>query len=359
MAARGTRFNRLRQWIAGFVHRHWRRALALRERFRPSEEAFNLGLAAVVGLVGGLINVGYFALLQLSKLTTHHQSGDFSEIAEGLSPVLRVLIPTLGGVAAGLVLHFGLRMIGPQSGGNLLEVVVAGNGRLPMRQALIKGLSSLISITSGASIGREGLVTQLSATIASKWGQLRQWQPYRLRLLVACGAGAGIAAAYNAPLAGAVFAAQIVLGNFSMALFAPIVLASVVATVVCRTYLGVIKWYDVPSFDFTQLGQLPWFLLLGIGCGVFGAAFLKLLRWSEVAFRKLPASMPLRLGAAGVIVGVLAVWFPQVWGNGFGPTTQLLKESYALQFVLLLALAKLVATVATVGSGAVGGVMTR
>ncbi len=341
-----------------FLHRHWRRALALREKFRPTEEAFNLLLAGVVGIVGGVINVAYYALQELSKLAMLHQPGDLGEIAEGLGPWARVLIPTAGGIAAGLILHVGLRLAGRQGVSNLLEVVIAGNGRLPMRSALVKGLSSLVSITTGASIGREGLVTQLSAALASKWGQVQRWQPYRLRLLVACGAGAGISAAYNAPLAGAVFAAQIVLGNFSMALFAPIVFSSVVATVVCRSYLGVVKWYEVPSFDFTQLGQLPWFLLLGVACGVFGAGFLALLRTAEKGFQKLPLPLPARLGLAGLLVGVLALWVPQVWGNGYGATTELLKGDHALRFVLGLAAAKLLATTITIGSGTVGGAMT-
>jgi len=341
-----------------FLRRHWRRALAVREKIRLTEEGFNLLLAAVVGIVGGVVNVTYFVLQELSKYAMLQQPGDLGEIAEGLGPVARVLIPTVGGVAAGFILLVGLRLAGRQGVSNLLEVVIAGNGRLPIRGALVKGLSSLVSITTGASVGREGLVTQLSAALASKWGQWQGWQPYRLRLLVACGAAAGISAAYNAPLAGAVFAAQIVLGNFSMALFAPIVLASVVATVVCRSYLGVIKWYDVPSFDFTQLAQLPWFLLLGAGCGIFGALFLKLLRGSETAFQKLPVSLPVRLGLAGLIVGLLALWVPQVWGNGYAATTGLLKGDHVVQMVLIMAVAKLAATVASIGAGTVGGVMT-
>ncbi len=349
---------RVRRLLGEFLHQHWRRALAVREKIRLTEEAFNLMLAGVVGIVGGLINVTYYAIQELSKLAMLHKPGDLGEIASGLGPWARVLIPTIGGVAAGLTLQLGLRMVGRQGVSNLLEVVLAGNGRLPMRSALVKGLSSLVSITTGASIGREGLITQLSATLASKWGQVQKWQPYRLRLLVACGAGAGISAAYNAPLAGAVFAAQIVLGNFSMALFAPIVFSSVVATVVCRSYLGVIRWYDVPSFDFTKLEQLPWFLLLGLGCGIFGAIFLKLLRGAEKVFSKLPVPFPVRLGIAGLIVGLLALWVPQVWGNGYAATTELLKGDHALQLVLGLALAKLIATTVSIGSGTVGGVMT-
>lgn len=359
MAAGRIRFERVKRWVSAYLHRHWRRFLALRERFRPTEEAFNLLLAAIVGAMGGVITVAYYATQEFSKSMMLRQPGDMVEIAEQLGPWARVLIPTIGGIAAGLALHLGLRLTRHDGSSNLLEVVVAGNGRLPMRSALINTLSSLISITTGASIGREGLVTHLSAAVASKWGQLQRWQPYRLRLLVACGAGAGISAAYNAPLAGSVFAAQIVLGNFSMALFAPIVLSSVVATIICRSYFGVIKWYDVPTFDFTKLNQLPWFLLLGIGCGIFGAVFLRALRAGTWLFSRLNLILPVRMGIAGLVVGLISLaGVPQVWGNGYGAVTELLRGVHPLQFVILLAVAKLVATSATFGAGTVGGVMT-
>src|SRR5580658_4047575 len=163
----------------------------------------------------------------------------------------------------GGVLHWGLRLIGQQGSTNLLEVVVAGDGRLPFRSGIVRAISSLISIGTGASIGREGGITQLSATAASQWGQLAKWPPYRLRLLVACGAAAGIAGAYNAPIAGAVFAALIVLGNFSMNLFAPLVFSSVIATMVSRSFFGIAPLYVVPPFDVPSLTKLPWFVILG------------------------------------------------------------------------------------------------
>ena len=127
----------------------------------------------------------------------------------------------------------------------------------------VKTISAIISIATGASIGREGGITQLAATLSSKLGQVAKWPPYRLRLLVGCGAASGIAAAYNAPITGAVFAALIVLGNFSMNLFAPLVFASVVATMVSRSFFGIEPWYHVPPFPSATLAQLPWFVLLG------------------------------------------------------------------------------------------------
>ncbi len=345
--------------VRQFFRRHWLDALRIRERVRFSEEAYHLVLAGGVGVIGGLVNIFfYYANESVKNLFLRHP-GDPMEVAEVLDGWQRVVTPTLGGLCAGLVLYWGLRLAGPQRSSNLLEVVVAGDGRLPLRSAIIKFISSLITIGSGGSIGREGGITQLAATFASKWGQLAKWHPYRLRLLVGCGAASGIAAAYNAPISGAVFAALIVLGNFSMSLFAPLVFASVVATMVSRSFFGIRPWYTVPSFDFTSLTQLPWFLCLGLVTGVMGAMFLKLLNATEEAFKKLQAPIYLRLVLAGLLVGIIALEFPQVWGNGYIATNRILHGEYnSLLFLSGLFLAKLAATVATVGSGAVGGVFT-
>jgi CIC family chloride channel protein len=275
----------------------------------------------------------------------------------------RILVPTLGGLAAGLILHWGLRFVGPQGSTNLLEVVVAGDGRLPFRTELVKTVSAIISIATGASIGREGGITQLAATLSSKLGQIAKWPPYRLRLLVGCGAASGIAAAYNAPIAGAVFASLIVLGNFSMNLFAPLVFSSVIAAMVSRNFFGIAPWYQIPPFPAATLPQLPWFVLLGVLCGAVGAVFLKLLRLGEERFRKLNWPVYLRLTLAGLIVGIIAVGFPGVCGNGYSVTNDILHEKFLteanpLLWLAGLLVAKWVATAATVGAGTVGGVFT-
>jgi CIC family chloride channel protein len=341
-----------------FFRRHWQKALRVREKVRFSEEAYHLILAGGVGVIGGLVNIFfYYANESVKELFLRHP-GDPMEVAEMLEWWQRLATPAVGGLCAGLVLYWGLRLAGPQRSSNLLEVVVAGDGRLPFRSAIIKFFSSLITIGSGGSIGREGGITQLAATFASKWGQLAKWHPYRLRLLVGCGAASGIAAAYNAPISGSVFAALIVLGNFSMSLFAPLVFASVVATMVSRSFFGIRPWYTVPAFDFT-LTQLPWFLCLGVITGAMGAVFLKLLHAAEDGFKKLQAPIYLRLALGGLVVGVIALEFPQVWGNGYVATNRILHGEYSsLLFLGGLFVAKLAATVATVGSGAVGGVFT-
>jgi CIC family chloride channel protein len=345
------------------VRHHWRRLLGLREHIQPSEEAFHLIMAGVVGVLGGLVNLLFYYGIESSKWLFYHKLDDPVVVAEQMGPLARLLTPALGGLAAGAILYWGGRLVKGTASSNLLEAVVAGDGRLPLRAGLVKSLSSLMSIGSGASIGREGGITQLAATFASKWGQLMKWPPYRLRLMVGCAAAAGIAAAYNAPIAGAVFAAWIVLGNFSMNQFAPLVLASVAATLVSRSFFGIEPWYEVPAVEFTRLTQIPWFVVLGVLCGALGASFLGLVHLMERWFQQIPWSLPLKLAAGGLGVGVIAIEFPGVCGNGYVVINRLLEDVYPagaspILFLAGLLLAKLLATAITVGSGGVGGVMT-
>jgi CIC family chloride channel protein len=358
MAAWPKTFERLVQSISGFAHRHSLKALQVRDHLVLSEEALHLLMAGGVGLMGGVIDVLFYLSIEgVQRVLLGHPGQTLVQVANALPPVWRVLTPLVGGLAAGAVLYWGVRLGGPERSTNLLEVVVAGDGRLPFRRGIIRAVSSLMSIGTGASIGREGGITQLSATAASKWGQLQGWQPYRLRLLVACGAAAGMAAAYNAPITGAIFAAQIVLGNFSMNLFAPLLCASVVSSMLTRSFFGIHPWYVVPNYDFTSIVQLPWFVVLGFFAGVLGATFMKLMRASREIFKKIPP-LYARLGAGGLLVGVIAIAFPEVWGNGYEVTNQMIEQPMTFNALLGIFFAKLLATVITVGSGAVGGVIT-
>jgi CIC family chloride channel protein len=341
-----------------YVRRHWRRAIQLREKLILTEEALHLAIAGVVGVIGGFVNLVFFHAIEAVKLFFLRRPGDPVEVAEMMAPWERVLIPALGGLAAGLVLHWGLRLVGKQGSTNMLEAVVAGDGKLPFRSGLVNAASSLVSIGTGASIGREGGITQMAATLASKLGQLAHWPPYRLRLLVGCGAASGIAAAYNAPIAGAVFASLVVLGNVSMNLFAPLVFSSVIAAMVSRSFFGIEPWYQVPPFEFTSVIQLPWFVLLGLGCGIFGAVFLKMIRQIKGRFEAVRSPIYVKMALAGLIVGLLAIEFPGVWGNGYVVTNRILQNELSLLMLGGLFCAKLLATVVTVSSGAVGGIFT-
>lgn len=311
-----------------YLRRHWQGWLRLRQKLRFSEDAFHLVLAGGVGVIGGLVNLFVYYAIESAKKLFLRQLGDPVEIAEFMEPWQRLCIPVVGGFIAGLILYFGLRLAGPQRSSNILEVVVAGDGRLPFRTAMVKFFSSLMSIGTGASIGREGSITQLSATLASKWGQLLRWPPYRLRLLVGCGAASGIAAAYNAPISGAVFASSIVLGNFSMRLFAPIVFSSVVATILSRSFFVIRSVYTIQPVEITSLSQLPWFVILGLVSGAIGALFLKVLDQSEQFFKKLRAPVYTRLAIGGLGVGLLALPYYGVWGNGSVMINRILYGEY-------------------------------
>ena len=237
--------------------------MKLINRIMANEEAFHLVLAAIIGVIGGLVNLVFLKLVALIQWIVFQKSGDSAVLAQDLGAFLRILVPTVGGILAGMVLLLRSHLSGIQKPSNVLEVVAVGDGRIGMRSTLVSAWSSLLSIGTGASIGREGAITHLTASFASKWGQFHQWQPYRLRLMVACGAAAGLAAAYNAPIAGALFAALVLVGNFSMNLFAPLVMASVMATMVSRFWFGIEPWYELPeSIDYGQaarLSQMGWF----------------------------------------------------------------------------------------------------
>src|SRR5687767_9677712 len=353
------RWQKVTSSLQSFFRRHWQRALIIRNYLRLSEEAFHLILAALIGVAAGLINYIYYACNYLLQLTVLQETGDILAIANRMEDWQRLMVPAVGGLAAGLVLVLGLRLIGNPGLSNLLEVVVAGDGRLPLRTALVNAVSSLLSISTGASIGREGLIIQVSSTVASKLGQIANWPPYRLRLLVACGAAAGLAAGCNAPIAGAVFAAQIVLGNFSMNMFAPLVVSSVVAAIVSRTLFGMRQLYEAPSYDFTRLSELPWFILLGVLSGVLGALFLKGIRTGQNQINRWPVPIYARLAFAGLVVGAIGIYYPQVWGNGYETANRLLGEAQPqMQFIFWLLAAKFVATSITISAGTVGGVFT-
>jgi chloride channel protein, CIC family len=346
-----------------FLQRHWQGAVQWREKLVPREEAFNLLLAAIVGVIGGLMNVFFYYSSELFQTLFLGHHGDPVREEQSFAPLERLLVPTLGGLIAGLILQEGLRLVGRQGTSDMLEAVVAGDGQLPLRTQIVKAASALTSIVSGASIGREGGIVQLSATIASKLGQIAKWPPYRLRLLVGCGAAAGIASVYNAPITGAVFAALIVLGNFSMNLFGPLVCASVMATMTSRTFFGIEPWYQVPRFPPITPVQLPWFLLMGVVCGGVAALFLKSLQISTARLDKLRVPLFVKVTLAGFIVGLFAIQFPGVCGNGYYVTNDILKGAYdnnvdALPQLSGLFLFKLLATAIAVGARTVGGIFT-
>lgn len=344
--------------VQSIIRRNLRSLFALRQRFVTRVEFYHLTLGAIVGLCGGFANLLFHYLEDCLKFGLLKRHGEITEIAEALEWWQRLLVPATGGLLASVVLIYGSKFFGKSGVTSFLEAIVAGDGRLSLKQGLYRTFSSLISLASGLSIGREGSIVHLSSTVASRLGQFLDAQPYTLRLLTACGGASGFAAAFNAPLAGAVFAAQIVIGNFSMHMFAPILLSSVMGAMVSRSFFGIKPLYEVPPFEFTRIGQLPWLLLVGIGCGVLGAVFLKGLDYGEKRFKGLINNLVVRMAIGGLLVGAIAILYPWVWGNGYGAINKILNTDVEVKFLLGLFIAKICATIISVGSGAEGGIMT-
>ena len=270
----------------------------------------------------------------------------------------RLTIPAVGGLLAGAVLFFGMRWHGGVTTTDYMEAVVLGDGKISTRRSLVKCLSAMFTIASGGSIGREGPLVQLSSLVASLAGRMQHWSTPRLRLLVGCGAAAGIASAYNAPIAGALFVAEIVLGSVAMEIFGPLVFSSVIATLTVRGFLGSDPLYDIPPFQLNSNWEIVPYLLLGLFAGLVAPWFLRLLDASEHLAGRVPRSGLSQNVVGGLIVGALAVFHPEVCGNGYSAVNAILRGEWVWQIVAVILLFKVLATAATFGSGAVGGVFT-
>ncbi|MSR65465.1 MAG: voltage-gated chloride channel ClcB [Verrucomicrobiae bacterium] len=330
----------------------------LAEKLRPSELQSTLFWAGIVGFFGGLSSVLFREAISRLQLLLTHRHGDFVEIATDLEWWGRLLVPTAGGFLAGAVLYFGMRLTRGQSSTDYLEAIALGDGVIRSRPTLVKSISSLLSIASGGSIGREGSMSQLGAWLASLVGRKAGFSTPRLRLMVACGGAAGIAAAYNAPIAGALFVAEIVLGSIAMESFGPLIFASVISTLTARTLLGGEPIFKIPHFHLVSGWELIPYLLLGLVAGVVAPLFLRLLRANEKLFSRLKLPAYLRLALGGLVVGVISIYVPEAWGNGYSVVSSILESQWLWQTLLAVLLCKVIATAAMFGSGAAGGVFT-
>ena len=330
------------------------------EVVHPGELQRTLVWAGLIGFLGALSSVAFRNVIQgVHWLLTNHTSSYVDTFAH-LVWWKRLLVPAIGGLFAGLTIFFGNRLNPGKSSTDYMEAIVLGDGVVSSRLSLVKSTSAMFSIASGASIGREGPIVQLAAMIASLLGRMRKMPVVRLRLLVACGAAAGIASAYNAPIGGALFVSEIVLGSMAMESFGPLVFSSVIATLTIRQFLGQNPLYEIaiPTIQANSNWEIILYLLLGVLAGVIAPIFLGALRSSEKLFTKLPIPSFLRLTIGGLAVGALAIAYPEVCGNGYSAVNNVLHGAYVWDTLVLIAFCKVAATAATFGSGAVGGVFT-
>ena len=331
----------------------------VQEWTRPTEFQVTLIWAGIIGFGGALCSIAYrIATSFVHKILTGSSTPGFVESFTELPLLWRLVVPAIGGLIAGVIIFFGSRFHGQVTTTDYMEAVVLGDGKISARQSLVKSLSALFTNASGGSIGREGPLVQLAAMVASLAGRLHRWTTPRLRLLVACGAAAGIASAYNAPISGSVFVAEIVLGSMAMEIFGPLVFASVVATLTVRGFLGPGPLYQIPLFRLNGNWEIIPYLLLGLGSGLVAPWFIRLLRASEKWAGQISAPVYLKMCAGGLIVGALAVFYPQVCGNGYSVVNEILRGQWLWQTLALILIFKVLATAVTFGSGAVGGVFT-
>ena len=314
--------------------------------------------AALVGFAGALASVAFREGIRLLEILFTGQSISLVHAATDLKWWHRALVPLIGGILAGYVLYLAGRRRTAAKPVDYMEAILVGDGNIGLRTTLLNSISSLMSIASGGSIGREGPMVQLSAMLGSKLGFLARAPVPRLRLMVACGGAAGIAAAYNAPISGALFVSEIVLGSMATESFGPLVVASVTSSATVHRFLGYGPVYDVPHVQFVSNWELIFYVVLGALLGHLAPPFLKLLDLFKARFASLRLEPQWTLGLGGLVVGVISIGVPEVWGNGYSVVGRILSGQLLGLALVGVLLAKVLATSATVGSGSVGGVFT-
>lgn len=312
-------------------------------------------LVVAIGVASGL---GGAALIELLRAVQHlawsYDTGHFLEAAERSSDARRVLVLALGGVVAGLS-ALGLARLG--SGGEVSDGLWRNAGRMRLVPALARAVDSIVIVGLGASLGREAAPQQVGAGVASKlsdWAGLPVWQR---RLLVASGAGAGMAAVYNVPLGGALFALEVLLGTLSLPLVLPALGTSLIATAVAWIALPTRPTYIVPTYD-AHGSQIVWALLIaGPLAGLGSVAYIQLIARAHAlrprGWRRVAAPI-----AVFTALGALAIAYPEVLGNGKGPVQLALVGQLAVGTMAVLIVLKPLATAACLGSGAPGGLFT-
>ena len=269
----------------------------------------------------------------------------------------RMLVPAVGGLIVGYFIHrfvSGRRPVGvPQ----VMEASALDGAKMSLTQGIKGAIANAATLGFGGSAGREGPVVHLGATIGSRIAKWMHMPRGHARTLLACGVTGAVAASFNAPLAGVFFALEVVIGHYALAAFAPIVMASLVATVVSRAIYGDFPAFIIPNYTISAF-EFPAFAMLGVAAAVLAVVLMRGVALVGQQMARLPIPAWCRPGVGGLGVGVLAIAFPEVLGVGYGSTDLALKGEFGLAMLVGLMVVKTMATALTLGSGFGGGVFS-
>jgi chloride channel protein, CIC family len=267
-----------------------------------------------------------------------------------------ILIPALGGLIIGPLIHFLAREARGHGVPEVISSMVLHGGKIRLRVPFVKAIASSICIGSGGSVGREGPIIQIGSAIGSAIGQFFKLSEERTKTLVACGAAAGIAATFNAPLGGIFFALEVILQEYVLKNLSSVVLSSVTATVISRYFLGNSPAFQIPAFQLYGLSDIPFYFVLGALSALTAWVFIKALYKSEDLFNSLKIPEYFKPAIGGLMIGLIALYFPQVLGVGYEVIENSINQGIALGAVIALVFLKIIATSVTLGSGGSGGI---
>ncbi|MFH1241642.1 MAG: chloride channel protein [Pseudomonadota bacterium] len=313
-------------------------------------------LALITGLGGGFGAVGFRHLIGLFQTIFYGSPSDLLDVIQSTPWYWMIVIPAMGGLVVGPIVYFFAREAKGHGVPEVMEAVAMRSGIIRKRVVFIKTLVSGVCIGSGGSVGREGPIVQIGSALGSAIGQFLKVSGDRIRTLVGCGAAAGIAATFNAPIAGSMFALEIILGDFGLATFSPIVISAVVATAVSRHYLGDSPAFIVPAYKLVSFWELPMYAVLGLFCAGVAVSFTVLLYRFEDIFEAWRFPEYLKAALGGLILGAMGLLFPNVLGIGYGTIDLSLMEKISWWLMLILIPCKIAATSITIGSGGSGGI---
>jgi CIC family chloride channel protein len=333
------------------------RLLAQLTRRTPSETAFLL-LLPVVGLVVGLASVSIAHFIDSLQRQFWGGGESFLEGMAGNPRPLLLIIPVLGGLVVGLIGW--LFKVETRGGGTagIIQAVALKGGLISLRKTIPRVGAAIITLATGGSLGREGPMAMLASAIGSRLGRQFKLSPQHLRILVCAAAASALAAVYNAPIGGSLFALEILMGNFALEVLGPVVVASMISTLVFRSCMGNLPRFVIPRYELVSVWELPAYLVLGVIGGLVSVLFIKALFGATDLFEKLRVPRWVKPAIGATLLAGIGLWLPHVFGNGFETVNMTLREELPLKLLLILPLAKLIATALSYGSGGAGGLFT-